>query len=117
VKILKIVSMIVILSFVFTGCTFKAGYNPSYVKEISITDDKKIQGMALVYMPQKELEYTFIGNPVSLTGSGTKLELPLGEITKGVTVKTLNGVFENGADYLGRVDDSGKYTLILLLHQ
>jgi len=91
----------------------KTGYNPTYVKDMALAKNEKIEGRALVYMPKDELEQIISAKPTSFTGQALTLEVPSGEIVKGVSVKTLDNIFLDGVDFSSRAENLEKYKLII----
>lgn len=91
----------------------KTGYNPTYVKDVPLAKNEKIDGRALVYMPKNELEQMILAKPTSITGHALTLEIPAGEIMKGVSVKTLDNIYLDGVDFATRLENAEKYKLIV----
>ena len=94
-----------------SGCTYKAGYNPSYIS--TAPTKLGIPGKALVVLEVGEEQRQFSESPKSFTGGGTTLELPIGEITKQIALKVFTAAFADGADFRNEADLTGGYKLIV----
>lgn len=102
----------VILGTLLTsGCAFNAGYNPSYLPAQPMA--LGITGKSAVVMEATDAQWTFTGGPTSFTGGGTKLTLPLGEITKQVALKVFGAAFASGVDFRDKPTDLGAYRLVV----
>ena len=92
------------------GCTFKAGYNPTYITSPPAKLGR--QGKALVVLEVSEEQRQFSESPKSFTDGGTTLELPIGEITKQIALKVFSAAFVDEADFRNEAGQAGDYRLI-----
>ena len=99
---------LVFAMFLITGCSFKAGYDPSYVQNLKTNfSQSKNTSVKVAVLTTTEQDNKIINqSPTSLTGGGTTLEIPVGIITRELTyeyfsqyysdvsrIKTLNGEY------------------------
>jgi len=70
-----------------TGCSFKAGYDPSYVQNLKTNfSQSKDSSLKVAVLTTTEQDNKIINqSPTSLTGGGTTLEIPIGIITRELT--------------------------------
>jgi len=104
-------SLLVAASLLLAGCSFNAGYNPSYlpVQPMGLG----IPGKSLVVLETGDANWTYTGKPTSFTGSATTLTLPLGEITRQVALKVFGAAFKDGADFRNAAGDAAGYRLVV----
>lgn len=95
----------------FAGCTFQAGYNPSYLPQSAMK--LGIPGKVLVVLEVEEEQRVFAEHPKSFTAGATTLELPLGEITKQVALKVFSAAFEEGGDFANDDSRAPDYRLVV----
>jgi hypothetical protein len=100
-----------ILAAILAGCAFKGGYDPSYLPSSAMK--LGIPGKALVVLEVSEEQRTYKDNPTSFTGSATTLELPLGEITKQISLQVFGAAFTDGADFRNEAVPGSDYRLIV----
>jgi hypothetical protein len=104
-------SLLLAASLLLAGCSFNAGYNPSYLPMQPM--GLGIPGKSLVVLDTGDASWTYSGKPTSFTGSGTTLTLPLGEITRQVALKVFGAAFKDGADFRNAAGDATGYRLIV----
>ncbi len=109
----KTVRLIVLtaLALFWGGCAFNAGYNPSYISSQPMA--LGASGKALLVMDSADANWVFSGGPTSLTGAGTTLTAPLGEITKQIALKVFGAAFKDGVDFRDAVGDASSYRLVV----
>ena len=110
-RLLSRFALVAIFATFFSGCTYKAGYNPSFLPGSAMK--MGISGKALVVLEVSEEQRMFSGSPKSFTGGGTTLELPLGEVTKQVALKVFQAAFVDGADFANDTTKAGDYRLVI----
>jgi hypothetical protein len=93
------------------GCTFNAGYNPSYLPQTPM--QLGIGGKGLVVISDVDAAWVYSGSPSSFTGGATTLTLPIGEITKQVALKVFGAAFHDGVDFRSAVGDAAGYRLVV----
>lgn len=73
--------------FFISGCSFKAGYDPSYVQNLKTNfSQPKNSSVKVAILTSLEQDNKIVNqSPTSLTGGATTLELPLGIITRELT--------------------------------
>jgi hypothetical protein len=104
-------SLSLVATLLLAGCTFNAGYNPSYLPTQPLS--LGIAGKSLVVLETGDANWTYTGNPTSFTGGGTRLTLPLGEITRQIALKVFGAAFKDGADFRNAAGDAAGYRLIV----
>ncbi|HZT21412.1 MAG TPA: hypothetical protein VFB55_00745, partial [Verrucomicrobiae bacterium] len=100
-----------IAGLLLAGCTFNAGYNPSYLPAQPMA--LGITGKCLVVIADADAQWAFSGSPTSFTGGGTTLTISLGDITKQVALKVFGAAFKEGADFRNTRGDASSYRLIV----
>lgn len=108
--LLRVAFVLVLLNL--TGCSFVATYNPDFAGDPPAIETR-LPGKALVYMTREETEYSFSGNPTSLTGGGTSLSIELGEITHRLAVRAFGSIFSQGAEHADTLGDVSDYTVVV----
>jgi len=98
-------------SLLLAGCSFNAGYNPSYLPAQPMA--LGISGRSLVVIDTPDANWVYTGNPTSFTGGGSTLTLPLGEITRQVALKVFGGAFKDGVDFRNVVGDASGYRIVV----
>ncbi len=106
---LPLVSLIVLLCL--TGCSFKGGYNPSYLPNQPLP--LNVAGKGLVVISVDEERRSFSEKPTSFTGSATTLTLPLGEISKQIALKVFGAAFSEGVDFRNEAGDTKGYRVVV----
>ncbi len=97
---------------ILTGCAQVATYNPSYTGE-TLSVQKQLPGKALIYLNKEDAEYSYKGNPTSLTGAATTLTVPLGEITYRIAKDVFGNLFEKGADHATNLNQVEDYEIVV----
>jgi len=93
------------------GCTFNAGYNPSYLPGEPMK--LGLAGKSLVVLSEGDAQWIYSGKPTSFTGGASTLTLPLGEITKEIAVKVFGAAFKDGVDFRTNAENASGYRLIV----
>ena len=99
------------LGLFFSGCSFNAGYNPSYISSQPMA--LGIAGKSLVVLDVGDAAWTYSGSPTSFTGGGTTLTIPMGEITKQIALKVFGAAFKEGAEFRHTAGDVKGYRLVV----
>lgn len=97
-----------------TGCTYKVGYNPSYLP--GPAGLQPIDGTAAVMISQEDEDSRFAGKPTSFTGSGTTLEVPTGLIVREIALSVFGEVFREGVKLERRLPEEHQYRAIITPH-
>lgn len=95
----------------FAGCSFQAGYNPSYLPSQPLP--LNVSGKGLVVVSVAEERRSFAEKPTSFTGGGTTLTLPIGEISKQIALKVFGAAFEDGVDFRNDPGDVAGYRVVI----
>lgn len=98
-------------SLLLAGCSFNAGYNPSYLPTQPMA--MGIAGKSLVVIDAADASWSYTGKPTSFTGGATSLTVPLGEISRQVALKVFGAAFKEGADFRNEVGDASAYRLVV----
>ena len=102
--------VILLLSFL-VGCSFQAGYNPTYVPDEEpeyISADE-----VLLLMPDEVEDFVYSGSPKSFSGSGTNLTIPIGVVLKEVAVEILEDRFSGRVQFSSEFEADRGYKLAL----
>lgn len=100
-----------VLMLFFTGCSYKGGYNPSYVQEMKTSTLSKNSSTKVAVLTTKEQDNkVIVQKPTSFTGSATTLEIPIGAITRELTYEYFAQFYSN----INRIDElSSNYNIII----
>jgi hypothetical protein len=94
-----------------TGCSFQAGYNPTYLPDEE--PEYLSASEVLLLMADEEEDFVFSGSPTSFTGWATNLTIPLGTILKETAEEILEDRFSGGTDFSNELIDPEAYLIIL----
>ena len=108
------VVVLVLLAALFstTGCTWRSTYNPAYLPPLSHIGTKA-PGRGLLFMDPGAANYVFCDRPRSLTGKGSKFEIPLGNIAREMSVRQFGQMFSEGLQQSSVMDSSGAYAAVI----
>jgi len=81
------------LALLLGGCSFKAGYNSTYLPPEGVI--AKVDEPILIVMTKDEQEWVYSGHPTSFTGGATTLTIPLGNITKQIALEVFSRRFKS----------------------
>ena len=95
------------------GCAMTSTYNQSYLAAARRPAAVQVDGKALVVTTPEDDAYMYKGNPTSLTGSATTLEMPLGSIVKESAVAAFADTFKGGADAGTGIKDGQRYVVVV----
>lgn len=98
--------ILLLITVLGTGCSYKAGYNVTYLPELPTI--ARHDGKVLIYMTQEDVQWVYSGNPTSFTGSASTLTLPLGNITKLVAERAFSEHFSQ-VQASTTLDDAARY--------
>jgi hypothetical protein len=96
-----------------TGCTYTTQFNRSHFAGPPVPEDERVDGRVLVITSPADDSYVYTGHPSSLTGGGTNLTLPLGEITREAAVTAFGDLFRGGAERSSRIDGLESYRAVV----
>jgi hypothetical protein len=88
-------------------------YNASYhgTPGTSVTD--KLPGKVLILTDKVDDDTPFVGPPTSITGSGTKLTIPLGVIAREIGAVVFGDMFRDGAAKANELPAAGGYRVVV----
>lgn len=101
---------VIALSFLASGCAYNVGFKSSYLPEHSPSG--KLDEMVLIFMTSEQEQWVYSGHPTSFTGGATTLTVPLGNITKQVTIIVFSRYFEQ-VDYADNMDQASQYRIVV----
>jgi hypothetical protein len=96
-----------------TGCASSVAYRADYVPSIEVIETERIDGRVLVYTTRDADEKLYTGGASSFTGSGAKLTVPIGLMTREIAVKVFSAVAQESASASPDLKDSGRYAVIV----
>lgn len=96
-----------------SACAQTAVYNPTLISHPRTPASDKLVGKILILTDKQDDDVPWEGPPTSFTGSGTKLSIPVGQITREVAVTVLGEMFVDGAAKANTIADAGDYRLIV----
>ncbi|MDD5717775.1 MAG: hypothetical protein PHW64_08230 [Sulfuricurvum sp.] len=108
----KILSSALLILLFFSGCSFKAGYDPSYVQNLRTTfNTPKNSTLKLAVLTTNEYDNKLLRqSPTSFTGGGTTLEIPIGIITRELTYEYFAHYYSD----ISRIKSmNGEYSIII----
>lgn len=95
------------------GCTYTTRYNPALFDSPQISDQERLDGRVLVMTAPADDAWVYSGHPSSLTGGGTTLNVPLGEITREAAAKAFGDLFRGGVDRSNHVVGLESYRVVV----
>jgi hypothetical protein len=101
------------LLFFLASCTTTHTYNPEYEGRILPSPGVRLEGRAIILTTDADDNYVFVGNPTSFTGGGTKIDLPLGMITREIAQNTFDRLFEEGAMASNNLSAMNNYSVAI----
>ncbi len=96
-----------------TGCQYRVAYTPSYVPSAAGVGSVSIPGKALLYTEPSDDAYIHQDRPSSLYGGGSKIAIPLGEITRETAARVFCGRFTGGCDRVNSLANAKGYAAII----
>jgi hypothetical protein len=87
------------------GCSSTATYRPDYVNAALTPQSAQIDGKVLIYMPAADEQYVFQAGATTFTGSGARLSVPFGLMTREIARTVYGGAFRDGAEFRNELGD------------
>ena len=97
----------------FAGCTTTTSYKPAAMDLPPVSVNERVPGRLLIYTTIEDDAYTFKGGPKSVTGFGTSVEVPFGQIVKSVASDVYGRLFKDGYDLSNQITPSSRDRTIL----
>lgn len=112
----KLARLLIMASMLFAvGCTSTVNYNQSYEGPLIGAVPQLLEGKALIYASVDDDQYVFSGNPTSLTGAATTLEISLGEITREISKRVFNRIFSEGTEHSNSMSNAADFRVVVNL--
>lgn len=96
-----------------TACQTTATYTPEYVKPAAVPAGEQVDGKALLYFEESYAGYVFNEGASTFTGSGAKLSVPLGLMTREIGRTVYGAAFRDGVDVTTVPSSGGAYRVTL----
>lgn len=96
-----------------TACQTTATYTPEYVKPDAVPAGEQIDGKALLYFDEAYAGYIYNEGASTFTGSGAKLSVPLGLMTREIGRTVYGAAFRDGVDVSTVPSSGGAYRVTL----
>ncbi len=101
----------VLATLILSACTTTGSYNAGYLnKQVS---SATYEGKAFILTDTSDDQYVFSGHPTSFSGGGTTLNLPLGQITRELSVTAFAATFTGGIEKGNTLPQPGLYSVIV----
>lgn len=96
------------------GCSYSVDYNRAYLGNPDLGIKSPVAGKGAILSTVDQDNYTFIGNPTSFTGGGTKMTVPLGIISRESSRLVLAQMFSEGAEVINTLPSNpGQYVAVI----
>ena len=96
-----------------SGCAASIAYRADYVPDRPISETDRIAGRVLIYTTRGDDERLITSGATSITGSGLKITIPVGTMTREIAVKVFSKVAADGASASNDLADAGRYAVVL----
>jgi hypothetical protein len=88
---------LMLATLLLSGCSAVATYKSEYVSPTPASEDEKVTGRVLIYMPDADQTYVYKDHPTSFTGGANTLSLPFGLMTREISLMVFGDIFTKGA--------------------
>lgn len=95
------------------ACTYTTRFNPAHFDSPPVPEQERLDGRVLVMTAAQDDAWIYSGHPSSLTGGGTTLNVPLGEITREAAAKAFGDLFRGGVDRSNHVVGLESYRVVV----
>lgn len=100
-------------ALVLAGCQTTASYTPEYVHTTGTPAAEQLDGKALLYFDPAYAGYVFNEGATTFTGSGAKLSVPLGLMTREIGKTVYGSAFREGVDVTTVASGGGAYRVTI----
>jgi hypothetical protein len=95
------------------ACQATTTYKPEYVKPTAVPASEKIDGKGLLYFEESYANYIYNEGASTFTGSGAKLSVPLGLMTREIGKTVYGEAFTDGVDVTTVLSAGGAYRVTI----
>lgn len=95
------------------ACQATTTYKPEYVKPTAVPAGEKIDGKGLLYFEESYANYIYNEGASTFTGSGAKLSVPLGLMTREIGKTVYGEAFTDGVDVTTVSSAGGAYRVTI----
>ena len=95
------------------ACQATTTYKPEYVQPTAVPATERIDGKGLLYFEESYANYVYNEGATTFTGSGAKLSVPLGLMTREIGKTVYGGAFREGVDYANAPAHDGRYRVVI----
>jgi hypothetical protein len=96
-----------------SACTYTTRFNSAWLDSPPPPEAERVEGRVLVMTWSQDDAWVYKGHPSSFTGAGTRLHMPLGEITREAAVKAFGDLFRGGVDRSNLVVGLENYRVVV----
>lgn len=100
-------------ALVLTACQTTTTYKPEYVHTTAPPPVAVAEGKALMYMDEADATYVFNEGASTFTGSGAKMSVPLGLMTREIGKTIYGRAFREGVDFANVPTHDGRYRVVI----
>jgi hypothetical protein len=95
------------------ACAATTTYRPDYVNAALAPQGEQIAGKVLIYMPASDEQYILTSSASTFTGSGAKLSVPVGLMTREIARTVYGGAFTEGAEFRNEIGDCSGFRAVI----
>ena len=95
------------------GCQMTTAYKPEYVQATAVPAAEQVDGKALLYFEESYAGYVYNEGASTFTGSGAKLSVPIGLMTREIGRSVYGPAFREGVDVTTVPSSGGAYRVTI----
>lgn len=95
------------------GCQMTTEYKPEYVQATPVPAVEQVDGKALLYFDETYAGYVYNEGASTFTGSGAKLSVPIGLMTREIGRSVYGSAFREGVDVTTVPSSGGAYRVTI----
>jgi hypothetical protein len=95
------------------ACQATTTYKPEYVQPTAVPATEQIDGKGLLYFEESYANYVYNEGATTFTGSGAKLSVPLGLMTREIGKTVYGAAFSEGVDVTTVPSSGGAYRVTI----
>jgi hypothetical protein len=95
------------------GCQMTTAYKPEYVQQTAVPATEQVDGKGLLYFEEPYASYVYNEGASTFTGSGAKLSVPLGLMTREIGRTVYGAAFRDGVDVTTVAGSGGAYRVTI----
>jgi hypothetical protein len=95
------------------GCQMTTAYKPEYVQATPVPAGEQVEGKGLLYFDETYASYVYNEGASTFTGSGAKLSVPIGLMTREIGRSVYGSAFREGVDITTVPSSGGAYRVTI----